>query len=416
MSKKTIAIAFVGSAPVRPLAIRSALNDWLGFGEPDADGLFEESAKYDVSLLFPAGPDHWNPALEEVWKWSAMANLEYDLVLDKHGKDDDSLEFVVEDAEQVIEVTNVSKALVDNLDKTDADEKFIVALWGEEGDDEADSVLTFSEAAGIPAKDLSAALDDLVYGDPEEDEPEVQPEPDPEPVPEERPRRGRRGAKAEEKAEEPAAEEAPRRRRGAKPEPVAEEQALDEDEETLDDEPVAAPEPVKEEKPKTTRKAKEKAPEPEPVKDEPVAEEKSWGEAGAGHVAKADIPPVVWEALQKARRYIDHIDVGTAIKNDAAETISSPLALLLGKALSALENIQNGEPTTTEPVSVEENAEEPKRRGRPRTKAEVFPYLHNEAEGTYRKAGRGRPRRGETRVELTQEQVDDLTKQELIED
>jgi hypothetical protein len=407
LSKKTITLAFIGSAKVKPLTIQSAMNDWLGLGAPDSEGYFEESEKYEIRLLFPAGPQHWNDALEDVWKWSAQAALPYDLILDKNGKSDD-LEYVVEDADEVHEVTNVSKALVDTLADVKSDEKYVIALWGDEGDDEADAVMTFAEAADIRAKDLSAGLDDLQFGDEEEEEPEPEPEPEPE-----RPSRRRRGAKPEEEA--PAEEEKPRRRRGAKPEPVEQEQSLDEDEEALDDEPVQ-PEPVKEEKPKATRKAKDKpAPEPEPVKDEPVAEEKSWGEAGAGHVAKAEIPSVVFEALQQARKYLTLIEQASAALKQVDDT-PSPLRALLGEALSALENLQNGEPTTVEPVSVEAKAEEPKRRGRPRTKEEVFPYLHNEEEGTYRKAGRGRPRRGETRVELTQAQVDDLTAQELIED
>lgn len=408
--KKTIAIAFVGSEKIRPLSIRSAMNDWLGLGEPDSEGIFEESTTFDIRLLFPAGPQHWNEALEEVWKWSAMANLEYDLVLDKNGKNDDALEYVVEDADEVIEVTNVSKALVDTLVKSEADEKYVVALWGKDGDDESDAVLTFAEAANIPAKDLSAALDDLRFGD-EDEEPEVQPEP--EPVVEETPRR-RRGAKAEEK---PAEEEAPRRRRGAKPEPVEQEESLDEDEESLDDTPAPEPEPVVVETPKRTRKAAEKPKveeTPEPVA-EPVAEEKSWGEAGVGHVAQ-EIPEVIGRALRYAHSFHALTDETNAIKSLAEELRPSPLTALLQEALSALESLVGAPAPAVAESAPEEPVEEPKRRGRPRTKAEVFPYLHNEAEGTYRKAGRGRPRRGETRVELTQEQVDDLIKQDLVED
>lgn len=411
MSKKTITLAFIGSAKVKPLTIQSAMNDWLGLGAPDSEGYFEESEKYDIRLLFPAGPQHWNEALEDVWKWSAQAALPYDLILDKNGKSDD-LEYVVEDADEVHEVTNVSKALVDTLADVKSDEKYVIALWGDEGDDEADAVMTFAEAADIRAKDLSAGLDDLQFGDEEEEEEEPEPAPEPE-----RPSRRRRGAKPEEEA--PAEEEKPRRRRGAKPEPVEQEQSLDEDEEALDDEPVQ-PEPVKEEKPKATRKAKDKpAPETEPVKDEPVAEEKSWGEAGAGHVTKAAFPSVILKALRHAAEFHHAIDASNAAKNASDEVQKSPLTLLLSEALHeaeiALDEVRNGG-GVAEPVSVEPVAEEPKRRGRPRTKEEVFPYLRNEDEGTYRKAGRGRPRRGETRVELTQAQVDDLTAQELIED
>lgn len=406
-SKTTIAIAVAGSADIRPLTIQSALNDYLGFGDPDDSGVFEASDKYEVTLFFPAGPQHWNDSLEKVWKWSAQADIPYTVVVDKNGKDDD-LEYVVNDADDVIEVANVSKALIDTLVKADADEKVFIALWGEEGDDEAEAILTFAEAADIPAKDLTAGLDDLRFGDEDEAVPVQDPEPEPE---EEKPRRGRRRQQ-----EEPEEEKPRRRGRGSKPEPVEEEQSLDEAEEALDDEPAKA-EPAKEEKVALAKEVKA-----EPVAETP-AKEKSWGEAGAGHVAKQDIPDVVWTALATARKYFRMVDETNAVTNLADEVKPSPITLLIGEAFKALENLGGGEETvkTSEAVSVAQGpdavAEEPRRRGRPRKSTEeTFAYLKNDEEGTYRKAGRGRPRRGETRVELTQSEVDDLIKQDLVED
>jgi hypothetical protein len=398
----TVALAFVGSAEIKPLTIRSLLNDRFGFGDQDDNGVFEPSSSHEiVAAFFPAGPAHWNENLQKVWDWTAQADIAYDLILDKNGKDDD-LEHVVEDAEKVIEVTNVSKALVDNLSKVEADEKYVIVLWGDddaEPDEEAEAVLTFAEVAGIKALDLTLGLEDLQFGDNDE---EPEPEPAPEPEPEEKPRRRGRGRQQEEEETEP--EDKPRRGRRGKPEPEPEEESLDEDEEALDDEPVAE-EPVKEE-PKTTRA----------VTDEKV---QSWGEAGAGHVAKADIPPVVREALRTARAYFLLIDESNAMKNLSDEVKPSPITTLLSEALEAVNGlvVAADAPEASESVSEPEKAEEPRRRGRPRKQEEeTFGYLLNEEEGTYRKAGRGRPRKGETRVELTQAQIDDLTKQELIDE
>lgn len=401
---KRIAVAFAGPGDVRELTITSLLNDWLGFGEKDAEGYYEASDN-EIDVFFPASAEHYNDNLAKVVDWSAWADLPYTVVLQKNDRDD-SIETLVDDAATVIEATNVNKALVDALVESKADEKYLVLLWGEDGDEEAETLATLAELKSIPIKDLTAALDDLQFKDDGEEE-----EPEPEPVPEEKPARGRRGQRRSEKTEEPAEEEAPKRGRRGRSEAIAEEDEELDDEDVKDAEPT--PEPKVEEKPKATRKAKEKAVEP---KVEEKAEE-SWADAGAGHVSvKKQIPPVVWEALLKARRYMETVDMLDARKMLVDEGSLSPLTRLLGEAYTALENLGGGEETVKPPEAVSEaqsapaEPEKPKR-GRPRNKPveeETVGYLLNEEQGTYRKAGRGRPRRGESRVELTQARVDEL--------
>ena len=395
---KHIAVAFAGAGDVRELTVESLLNDWLGFGEKDKDGYYAASDN-EVDVYFPASAEHHNANLQRVVDWSAWADLPYNVVLQKNDRADE-IETLVEDAEHVDEVANVNKALIDTLVSSNADEKYLVLLWGEEGDEDSENLATLAELKKIPIKDLTAGLDDLQFSDDAEEEPEPEPAPEPE-----RPRRRGRGRaeKSEEQPEKPAEEDKPKRGRRGRNE------AVETEDEPLTDDDVKDEEP--EPTPKRERKAK---PEPvEPLVHNVIEKEKSWGDAGAGHDPKPQVPPVVFEALARARQYFDAVDMSNALKNLAGEIQPSPLALLLGEAKTALEEFWAGGTSDkpSEAISeTQESAAEPERpkRGRPRTREVTEAYLLNEEEGTYRKAGRGRPRRGETRVELAPSEVERL--------
>ena len=78
----------------------------------------------------------------------------------------------------------------------------------------------------------------------------------------------------------------------------------------------------------------------------------------------------------------------------------SPLLVLVREAL---EHVTLG--TTVQPLD----------KAPSRAKEPTTGYLKN-AEGTYRKAPRGKPRRGEVKVDLTEAEVADLREQDLVTD
>jgi hypothetical protein len=139
----------------------------------------------------------------------------------------------------------------------------------------------------------------------------------------------------------------------------------------------------------------EVAPEPEPVKDEPQA---------APVVDNLGVnAEYLSGALQSIFLHLQAVDAANAYKN-LADPVESPVTVL---AREALEHVSLLAPAVEEPVEVKRG------RGRPRINPETVGYLVN-GDGVYRKAGRGRPKRGETKVDLTAEQVADLQKQGMI--
>lgn len=366
---RNITLAFAGAGDLAPATVNALLDDFLGFGPVDAEG-FPEPSEHEITLIFPASVEHFTPALQKVLDWSERADLPYTVVLAK-GDRDDSLESLVEDAHVVEEVPNVDKKMVDLLSAAEG-EAYLILLWGDEGDERSEVLLDLADVAGIPAKDLTAALDDISFKDPGEEAEElavqIAAEPEPEPV---KPARGRRGARAgAKKTEETATPDE---------EPLAPEKAPEE--------PVAAPEP-------------EVVPEPEPV-------------AHAPSISAAS--PYFSGVLQSVLLHLMAQDQSNAYRN-LDDPRESPLTALVREALEVATFGEDGK--AQPPVEeAEEPVEEVKRgRGRPRNSEEPkVGYLVN-GDGIYRKAGRGRPRRGETKVDLTADEVTDLRAKGFIDD
>lgn len=395
---RTITIAFAGSGKVKAETITALLDDFLGFGPKDADG-FPEPSEHDINVILPASSEHFNEELQKVVDWTEYADLPYDVVLAK-GDRDDALETLVGDADTVHEVPNVDKKVVDLL-ATAEGEKFLVLLWSDD-DEHCEILLDLALTQDVPTKDLTAALDDLKFGD---DEEETTPEPEPEP---EKPVRGRRGSRrgAEQQQEVPEATPEPERpargRRRAKEEP------LEQEEEPLTEEDAtpAEAEPATEPEKPTRGRRRSSTPEPEEKEVDPEPQEKEVVDNPA-KVFAVD-PSYLSGALQSIFLHLQAADSANAYRNldDPAE---SPVTAL---AREALEHVSLALP----PVSEEPEEEPVKRgRGRPRKPAEeeTTGYLRN-GDGVYRKAGRGRPKRGEEKVDLTPAEVDDLQVKGLI--
>ena len=295
-------------------------------------------------------------------------------------------------------------------------ESLLVLLWGEGdegGDEDTETLMDLADTEGIHVVDLTAGMDDMVFT---EEEPVVIPEPEPEPAP----RRGRRAAAAAAAAEpEPEAEKPARRGRARK----AEEPLVQEEVPLTDETPA---EPVK-----PARKSRKKA-EPEATTEgatadyhERLATAKSAAEPEPADEADDIISngviaarPPVFESMDLIKGTLSAVwlYLQSETENDALlmldETVEeSPLAMAVREALEALEGVAT--------LSAEAHLGEPKRgRGRPRrepSEDDTTPYLQD-ADGILRTAGRGRPRRGETRVELTAAEFDAKVKAGLFED
>lgn len=134
------AVALAGPGDVTLAAAEALLDDWL----PEND-----------LTVFVAPAKRTHKGLKNVIKW-----------LDDVGQD-----YETED--------DPVTALLATPEGT---ERYLVLLWGEEGDDATEDLLARATKEEIPVKDLTAGLDDLIL----EDE-----APAPAPEPEEKPRRGR---------------------------------------------------------------------------------------------------------------------------------------------------------------------------------------------------------------------------------
>jgi outer membrane biosynthesis protein TonB len=406
LSKQPITLAFAGSADTDPENVKALLNDWLGFGDEDGDGFFEPSDR-EINLIFPITREHLSDGLETVLAWAEKADLPYVAVADN--KRSRATEGILKDAEEVVHASNVTAGVVDLLKKADSigDEVHVILLWGDEGSEQAELLLDAAEQAGIKAKDLTAGLDDISFGEqPQAEEPEEEPEPEPEPEPE-APKRGRR------------------RGRRSEPEEVEpEEEPLTEEE----------PEEPKQEEPKRGRRSRKADPEPEadPVEQD-IADQKD----------DEDLEQQVNRAAQKVQREtepvsdkeIDLILIGNALEGaynafrledernaviNQAEVRHRPLTDLLAKALNivadAVHDREAEKPEQPEqPVAkaAEEKTEEPeeqssgrRRRGRPRDESKTFAFLVDD-EGNYSRRGRGRIPAGQTVVHLTRAEIEE---------
>jgi hypothetical protein len=424
LSETPITLAFAGPADVTPEAVKALLNDYLGFGEDDADG-FPLPLDREIELIFPLR-DNLPQGLENVLLWSEYADLPFTAVVDK-AVPLDSDELIVQAAE-VVKATNVNAKIVDLLSHASG-EGVLVMLWGEgddAGDEDSETLLDLALAEKLKVIDLTAGLDDMTFA-------EEEPEPEPEPEPVVTKRRGRRTA-ADPKPEAAAAveEEKPARRGRAR----KAEEPLVQEEEPLTDETVV------EETSKPARKSRKKAePKPEPAVDATedyharLADAKQAaqqageglamaraeaveeaGEDAVQAVEAAHARPLVGASLDLIKGTLSSVYLYLSMEVETEALLmldekvqETPLAAAVREALEALEGVAT--------VTAEAGVDTPKRgRGRPRREPsddDTTAYFQD-PDGIIRVATRGRPRRGETRVELTEAQVEEKTTAGLL--
>lgn len=393
-----VTLAFAGSADTDPENVKALLNDWLGFGDEDKDGFFEPSDR-EVNLIFPITREHLSDGLETVLAWAEKADLPYVAVADN--KRSRATESFLSDAEEVVHASNVIAGVVDRLKKADDDghEVHVILLWGDEGSEQAELLLDAAEQAGIKAKDLTAGLDDISFGEQAQDE---EPEPEPEPEPE-APKRGRRrGRRAEpeeaEPVEEPLTEDAPEEpkteepkrgrasRRKADPGPKTVITGEDDEQQQKEDEDLEQ---------EINRAAQKVQRETAPVTDEAI-----------------DIL-LVRAALEGAYKVARLEDERNAAINQS-DVHERALTELLRKALNTLPEIGSpvggakGNPLDIHPEDEDKDAETGprRRRGRPRDESKTFAFLVDD-EGNYSRRGRGRIPAGQTVVQLTRAEIEE---------
>lgn len=208
---RRVSLAFAGSGDTSIDNTKALLNDFLGFGPEDEEGFPEvpPDSELDLHVYLPVTSDHLNDGLETVIDWLDYADLAYDTFVNGSTATR-AVKRVTANAENSDKVKNVNEALVRALrgDAEDGAEVYLVLLWGEEGDENAEILLDLASSYDVRALDLTQGLDDLDFGEqPTPHEPE--PTKEPEPEPEKPTRRRRTKAKAEpepEKTPEPKPE------------------------------------------------------------------------------------------------------------------------------------------------------------------------------------------------------------------
>jgi hypothetical protein len=408
LSKQPITLAFAGSADTDPENVKALLNDWLGFGDEDGDGFFEPSDR-EINLIFPITREHLSDGLETVLAWAEKADLPYVAVADN--KRSRATEGILKDAEEVVHASNVTAGVVDLLKKADSvgDEVHVILLWGDEGSEQAELLLDAAEQAGIKAKDLTAGLDDISFGEqPQAEEPEEEPEPEPEPEPE-APKRGRRRGRrsepeevepeeeplTEDEPEEPKQEEPKRGRRGRKvePEPEAEEHPVEQD--------------IREQEEETLEQQVNQAAQ--------TAQREVQSDADVEHYEDAVVFNVLFDAFTAFRLE----DERNAVINGAPvkyRPLTDRLAEALNiyaddwkKAAEAGEQEKDAAPkdlSEDDKKDAEEQTSGRRRRGRPRDESKTFAFLVDD-EGNYTRRGRGRIPAGQTVVHLTRAEIEE---------
>jgi hypothetical protein len=300
--------------------------------------------------------------METVLTWSEYVDLPFVAVTD--GEKSRAMDKILRAADPIVVAKNVTAKVVDLLEQAEG-EKYVVLLWGEEGSEEAEILLDAADQAGIKAKDLTAGLDDIVFGEPEDAE---EPEPEPEPEPEE-PKRGRR--------------------RGRRAEP---EEAQPEEEPLTEDEPEK---PKAEDKPqrRSRRQPETQDDAKDDAKDAPAQES----------TTDQDLLRTALEAAYTAFRLEDERNA-TINQSDVRER---PLTELLRKALHTLgEGPKQGVSTPQKAEEEQEESSGRRRRGRPRDESKTFAFLVDE-EGNYSRRGRGRIPAGQKVVQLTRAEIEE---------
>lgn len=350
-SKKKITVAVAGEAPTDLNALKALLNDWFGYGEEDADGYPAASDK-EIEFLIP-GPTGLTDSVKTFMKWVDYVNAEYVVVTDD--AESRAMRGLIRNALDVETTKNVGATMIELLEKAKGD-KYLFLAWGDDegSDDFSEMLLELAEAASIPAKDLTGGLDDITYKD-DESEPEE---------------------------EEPPAEP----KKGA-------EQPLEDEDVPLEDEDTT-PAVLAEDKP-----------------DE--AQQLPPG------TAPGIVPVSPLSTLERVYEHLYYQDQANAARN-LQEIRRSPLTdLVLQTIVQIKDAMPSSEPAAaTEKAAPAEEAEAPKRssRGRPRkdgtpaqprAEEETVAYIKAE-DGSYRKRGRGRIRKGETAVHLTPTEIAEL--------
>lgn len=117
---ETWAVGFAGPGELDQAAIAALLDDWL--------------PEDDLTVYMPDKIGRSAKGMKAVRSWMETVEQEYE----------------------------ASEAIVASLQTSGADKQFLVLLWGEEGDADAETLLEAAIGAGIPVKDLTHALDDLM--------------------------------------------------------------------------------------------------------------------------------------------------------------------------------------------------------------------------------------------------------------
>lgn len=411
----TIAVAGSGSTTADNLA--DLLNDFLGFGEEDADGFYGASDR-EITLILPAGDAWSNKELHKVVEWSAKADLPYLVILEDGATEKGFVKKTLADADGAdikgVPAGTVGQALLEALADEMANdvETYLVLLYGDDEDGPGEVIEDLLEAAldqGIPVKDLTEGLDDIKFA--EEDPTDVarglhdDPEPEPEPEPE-KPARRRGRAKAEEQA-------------------VAEE-PLEEPAKVSADEARAAAKRAKEEG--EARKAEVLAKTNANLTEDLPHDRHSQTSLQAGYVSiLAEDLTSILEVVKYATAYFGAEDTTNAAVNLAPEVQYRPLTRALAEVQENLGAILSQE-TPSEAAGSTETAEkapevpqEPeaaaaprKSRGRPRADGtpaqpkdpnEPTITVFEDEDGNLTKAGRGRPPKGQKRTKITEAQA-----------
>lgn len=210
---RKILLGFAGPGKTSHTNVKDLLADYLNLGDEDKEGLPTYPDDIDeIKVILPASDEFLTGTVKLLWEWThEYGDFPYEAFYDTETRANRK---ILDKAEEAIETRNVGLALVERLVEgaKNGDEVTLIVAWGEAGDDYTEPLVDLAQAKDIKVLDITAGLDDLVFGDPEEDEPE------PEPV--QPARRSRRTAKEDEPEPEEATEE-PRPRRG-KPRTTAE--------------------------------------------------------------------------------------------------------------------------------------------------------------------------------------------------
>lgn len=357
--QRKVALAFAGPGDSTIENTTDLLDDFLGF----RNGEVPEDEVLDLRMAVPAVKSYLSSGMKSVVEWLDNYELAYDAIEDINEAPTKVTGDISKYAEHVEQSKDVNRSiidfLIDNPDTQDH-EKFLVLLWGEEGDENSEILLDLATTAGIKAIDLTAGLDDISFGDEEE---EATPEPEPEPEPEKKPTRSR-------SRRAPASEEEPPWK---------------------DDEPKA------ESKPRSrTKKAEEIGPTPkdEPTLQEQLAEARNAFEDTDVKEALADYTIAVLTAHDMENAWVQWAEKVLPEGRERALVITKiQEAAMWANRVEPPTTKSSGDPQAAQNEAQEAPAEEKRGRGRPRTRSasqRAITEIWDEDLEKWVKAGRGR--------------------------